>query len=204
MDYDICPYCGASFGRYITRKTRCKACGNSAYYKYTPDNPVSRVMTKEQSDLAETQWRLHFEEEFLSRIAVVMGWQDRIKTREQLKHACVSVMLSKASSFNERANAARIYTTQIATTQLELESYTEAYLKFMLYEAIEQSKKLEIPLVQLWCYKEACPSCMRLRGKQFAINEALEETFWVPNKACEKYSIGEHCAFWAPVLASDL
>lgn len=69
----VCPSCSALLPKLPQRKTRCKACGEFMFVKYTPDNPVRRLMTAAQAAQAEAMWKAKGEQDHAEREGAIYG-----------------------------------------------------------------------------------------------------------------------------------
>jgi hypothetical protein len=72
----ICPSCRARLEKVPQRKTKCKACGDFIYNKYTPDDPTRRLMNQAQADAAEAAWAWHSARAAVLQIANAHGIEE--------------------------------------------------------------------------------------------------------------------------------
>lgn len=71
-----CPTCSAPLHKVPQRKTKCKACGEFIYNKYTPDDRTRRLMTQAQADAAEAAWAWHSARAALLDLAQTHGIEE--------------------------------------------------------------------------------------------------------------------------------
>lgn len=53
----ICPYCGARFETFPTRKRKCPQCSKTVFVKRAPGESVKRIVTEKEASQIEVQWQ---------------------------------------------------------------------------------------------------------------------------------------------------
>lgn len=61
----ICPSCKASLKSVPKRKTKCPHCNQYIFLKYSPSNPVKRLVNEDENMLIEEEWEKHNKEQEL-------------------------------------------------------------------------------------------------------------------------------------------
>lgn len=52
----ICPYCNAELLKVPEKKTKCPHCGGFIYLRYSPSNPIKRLVTESEMKQIEVEW----------------------------------------------------------------------------------------------------------------------------------------------------
>lgn len=189
----ICPNCRQELNKRPKRKSACPLCGETIFVKYTPRDPVKRLVDAARLAEIEVEWAAYHEEKARQRtdveaamfdippglsneeiVAGMKAFAENPRREIHLRRLAASAV-ARASSGRERAKwAANRY-------RLDLESFLEG----------------GFTTVTLRGGGDPCSSCKALVGKVFSTAEAKAK-HPVPNRKCYRWKEhGDCCAFWA-------
>lgn len=115
MSEPVCPNCGVTLDRAPQRKTKCKACKQSIFVKYTPDNRTKRLMTAEQAAHAEAQWEARGMDQRITEFCRMWGTDEHLfrigvcesgGNLDSLMAVELRFLLATSSDLQQRAMAA--------------------------------------------------------------------------------------------------
>ena len=163
----ICPSCGVQLPKVPQRKTKCKACGDFIYNKYTPDDPTRRLMNQAQADAAELAWSRHGALAKLLESARAAG-VDEASTKAafdaaggDFKRAATKLLQPLAVSGNRNA--------VLAMAHLDPDdlSATRMWLRLLMARDLKKLREDGFESVQLSAGQAGrlCPVCQGLNAK---------------------------------------
>lgn len=218
----ICPYCNKQLSKFPGRKTKCPHCGNFIYVRTKPDNG-SRILIKEdQIEKIEQEWQHHFNvEDFKDRIKSECDFSfdkkyDDIKSQlikkfgfepaeEDALWGLSNCLLSEFMKKGDWQKMKMIYSAQASFLYLDGKDHLrilQESAKCDLREYIKQGFVEKVEIVT--CKENSCPSCQKLSGKIFTIEQALKE-MPIPERSCSfdansKLKKGWCRCIYAPVV----
>lgn len=193
-----CPNCGTVLAKLPTRKTKCASCGQFMFVKYTPTDPVKRLVTAARAAQIEQEWAerdatcgaQQRRDEITKSLGLALAATDAA-----LREALESCALS-APRRHERKMAAH-YLARMADCHAEKREWAARMFDETLLSIQESGfSAVKIALGQ---GGRACSSCEAAYGAIIPIPEAL--ALRIPNPACASWrDHGVCCAFWAAAV----
>lgn len=202
MTAPACPYCCAQLPKMPARKTRCKACGQSMYVKYTPSNTTRRLMTGEQARRAEEEWTEKYIDDKQQAIAKMLELPSTLRGAE-LEEKVRMLAGDEGEALRLRAMACISMRANFSNTSHE----RVAWEKRAIVLGLLDDKQKGIGKVKISGADDGCTTCPRLAGLVLPIDEAIG-CGPLPPPQCEKLSRGGGCNLyyravlegWCPIL----
>ncbi len=163
----ICPSCGAQLGKVPQRKTKCKACGDFIYNKYTPDNPTRRLMNQAQAAAAEAEWSRRGAIDKLLEDARSVGL-DEMVARAAYDAAGGDFKRSSESIFRPLAMSGnRVAVLLMARLDPDDRGAAKMWLRLLQARDLKKARDAGFKSVQLSAGKalRLCPVCAEMNGK---------------------------------------
>jgi len=183
-----CPYCGKVLAQRPKRKKKCPACKNPIYVRTDPETGEKILTTEESAQVMD--W-LELLEHYGITKRDFLSQKRRLSKKFGTKAADRDVI---SSLFNDliirHARAADFRTAALIYRNMATFKEEEGKNPFQL---LQQASRMELmDYKQSGCTKVeittcndnyVCPSCRKLAGKVFDINDALE-ALPIPNREC--------------------
>ncbi len=206
----VCPYCGQILEQGPPRKRKCPFCKGFLYVRRLPSTGKRVLVTKERAKRIELWWdEIHFRERWLGVLDYYGITKDEYyRLKVQLSHKSKTGASDRDViwSFLNRLVQEKMVTANFGdlsmlyhSMALLLEEDGKDFFD-MLQEArrmklIKYREEEIIAQVQIsTAGYQSCPSCQRLEGKVFKIDDALRE-MPIPNKECTTPSLNPRQGF---------
>lgn len=182
-----CPYCGAELEKKPKRKQTCQACGKDMYVRTVPGTKTRLLLTEEQK--FDREWM-----QFFSGFGITQ--KDYYNFKEEIKFpyprdivwGLFNRTVLKLSEEKDFQGLGRIYYSMALFLNEEgknpfksLEKSNKMQLIFM--------KQSYVKKVTISSERDSCPECIKMYGKKYTIEKALEK-MPIPNKNCS-YIMGK-------------
>lgn len=200
-----CPYCNKELVKFPGRKTKCPHCGNFIYVRTKPGNKQRILIKENQIEQIEQEWR-----EYLFNSSSVSDFRNRLKSQYEknfdnkysdIKNELTkrfktepseadilwglsNYLLSEFMKKDDLGEMKMVYFHQARFLYEDGKDYLWVLQQvhkcdLMAYVKSGVVKKVEI----VTCKENSCPSCHKLDGKIYTIEQALKE-MPIPEKNC--------------------
>lgn len=188
----ICPYCGNLLAKRPKQKTRCPHCNQVIFVKYTPTDPVKRLVTESQLLLVEQQWAEY----------------QVVKSQLRIDAELAIFGISPGSNEEAVVETLKVFSDD-PSKDIGLRKMAAHYLSSKLtgrdktkWATIGYRLDLEALLsngyqeVEIRGGASPCPSCQSIAGMRVPTAEAKAK-HPIPNKNCQMWKEFRNCcAFW--------
>lgn len=191
----VCPSCGGALAKVPERKTKCPHCKDFMFVKYTPSDPVKRLVGSVRAAEIDNEWAAKYAQDERNEIAdalrlphgmpegKLLSEVGRIAHREQDRHS---------------AKMACAYLARVAVTEPE----RRQWLKMANAHEVLALVKSKRDRVVVYAGRGACPACQALDGERVSASIAIDQG--TANPACPKWAAGQSaCAFWGADLTDS-
>lgn len=190
-----CPSCGAELAKMPTRKTKCPSCGEFMFVKYTPHDPMKRLVTTARAEEIEREWTERGARQAIDGVAKSMGFPSGM-SEDALRMGLGRCVHDERDRY--RAKMAALHLARMAKEPSQARQWRQ-------WAFVQELKALEekgVRTVEVRSGGDCCTTCAAAAGARIPIEEAFERL--VPNPSCKHWPEQSCCcAFWAADLSSS-
>jgi hypothetical protein len=176
-----CPYCGVELEKKPKRKQKCQACGKDMYVTTIPGTKTRLLLTEEQK--FDREWM-----QFFSGYGITQEDYRNFKEKRKspfprdIVWALFNQTVHRLIKENDFQGLGMIYRSMGNFLNEEGKNPFESFKQSNKMQLIFM-KQSYVKKVTISSERDSCPECIKMYGKKYTIEKALEK-MPIPNKNC--------------------